>query len=337
MSTDSSTILVTGGAGYIGSHFAALLEERGLPYVVLDNLSRSDGSFVTPERFVKADIADRAAVIDACRRWNVGSVVHFAAYAYVGESMRDPLLYYHNNVAKTSALLSALLEARVKNVVFSSTCATYGVPVDGSRIAETMDQRPINPYGRSKLFIEHMLRDFSDAYGFNVALLRYFNAAGASETKELYESHDPETHIIPLALSAAMGGDELTVFGEDFPTPDGTCIRDFIHVDDLAEAHILAANYIEENPGVVALNLGTGRGSSVKEVVASAARIVGKPVPHRVGPRRAGDPPLLVADPALAKRTLGWSARYVELDDVVRTAHRGALRARATASAIRAR
>lgn len=305
----------------------ALLRDLAVPYVVIDNLSRSSGEFVDAARFVKADIADRDAVLDVCRRFGVTDAVHFAAYAYVGESVSDPALYYFNNVVKTYHFVSALREAAVNRLVFSSTCATFGVPPNGERITEATDQRPINPYGATKLVIERMLRDFSGAYRMRVAFLRYFNAAGSSEKHALYESHDPETHAIPLAISAALGGKEFTVFGNDFDTPDGTCVRDFIHVDDLASAHILASDYLRQNEGVLALNLGTGRGSSVQDLLNSAARVTGRPVPHRIGARREGDPPILVADPSRAHEILGWSARYQHLDEIVRTALLGAQRA----------
>lgn len=320
------TVLVTGGAGYIGSHFVALLADRGVPYVVIDNLSRSSGSFVDPGHLVSADIADHDAVVETCVSRSVRHVVHFAAYAYVGESVEHPALYYENNVVKTFKFVQALRSARVNSIVFSSTCATYGTPPENDPIVESLPQNPINPYGQTKLMIEKMLTDFSAAYGMRAAFLRYFNAAGSSSKHPLYEAHDPETHAIPLALRAALQGGEFVVFGDDFDTPDGTCIRDFIHVDDLADAHIRAMEHIERNPGVLAVNLGTGRGTSVKEIVESVARVTGRDVPHRVGPRRAGDPPVLVANPTRAKEILSWSPRYVEIDDIIRTAYEGMLR-----------
>ncbi len=321
------SLLVTGGAGYIGSHFAALLQDRGVPYVVVDNLSRSNGTFVPTGKLVRADVGDVEAIRDTVRRHNVTGVVHFAAFAAVGESVVDPGLYYENNVVQTCRLLTALRDSGVRRVVFSSTCATYGIPPEGKHLDETMDERPINPYGRSKLMIEHVMRDFAAAYGMSFALLRYFNAAGSSETHDLYELHDPETHAIPLAIRAALGGKPFTIFGDDFNTPDGTCIRDYIHVDDLAEAHMLALKHLENNAGVLTLNLGTGRGTSVKELLSSVERVAARRVPHGAGPRREGDPPVLVADASLANRTLGWQPRYLEIDAIIRTALTGALRA----------
>lgn len=323
----SGSLLVTGGAGYIGSHFVALLRDRGVPYVVVDNLSRSSGDFVPADHLVRTDVGDAAAIADIVRRYSVTGVVHFAAFAAVGESVADPGLYYENNVVQTCRMLSTLRDCGVRRVVFSSTCATYGIPPEGKHLDETMDENPINPYGRSKLMVEHIMRDYAAAYGMSFALLRYFNAAGSSETYPLYEMHDPETHAIPLAIRAALGGNPFTIFGEDFNTPDGTCIRDYIHVDDLAEAHMLALQYLEANAGVVTLNLGTGRGTSVKEILASVERVTARQVPHSVGPRREGDPPVLVANASLANKTLGWQPRYLEIDAIVRTAFTGAIRA----------
>lgn len=320
------TLLVTGGAGYIGSHFVALLQDRGIPYVVIDNLSRSTGEFVPANRLVKADVGDKAVIGRTVREYGVTGAVHFAAFAAVGESVVDPGLYYENNVVQTCRLVTALRDAGVRNMVFSSTCATYGIPPEGVHLSETMEQRPINPYGSSKLMIEQVLRDYSAAYGMSFALLRYFNAAGCSPTHRLYERHEPETHAIPLAIRAALGGKPFVIFGDDFGTRDGTCIRDYIHVDDLADAHMLALRHLEANPGVLALNLGTGRGSSVREVLESVARVTGVAVPHHVGPRREGDPPVLVADAHLAQTTLGWMPKYLELDDTIRTAYEGELR-----------
>lgn len=322
-------MLVTGGAGYIGSHFVALLEDRGVPYVVIDNLCRSTGGFVPANRLIRADVGDRAAVIDVVRRHDIASAVHFAAFAYVGESIASPDIYYENNVVQTYRFVSALREAGVRRMVFSSTCATYGSPTDDMPIRETLEQRPINPYGRSKLIVEQILRDFATAYGMSFAFLRYFNAAGCSERHMLYEDHDPETHAIPLAIRATLGGEAFIVFGDDFDTPDGTCVRDYIHVDDLAEAHLLALQRLDQEGEVLALNLGTGRGSSVREVLDSVARVTGRPVPHRIGRRRAGDPPFLVADGGLASSLLSWHPKYRKLDSIIRTAFEGAMRARA--------
>lgn len=327
MAHENGALLVTGGAGYIGSHFVALLQDLGVPYVVVDNLSRSTGEFVPADKLVRADVGDKAVIAETVRQFRVTGAVHFAAFAAVGESVTDPGMYYENNVVQTCRLVTALRDSGVKRMVFSSTCATYGIPPEGVHISETMDQRPINPYGRSKLMIEHVLRDYAAAYGMSFALLRYFNAAGSSPAHRLYELHEPETHAIPLALRAALGGKEFVIFGDDFGTPDGTCIRDYIHIDDLAQAHMLALHRLEAQPGVLALNLGTGRGTSVREVIESVARVTGHAVPHRVGPRREGDPPVLVADARQANSVLGWQPKYLEIDDIIRTAYQGELRA----------
>ncbi|HEV3155048.1 MAG TPA: UDP-glucose 4-epimerase GalE [Candidatus Baltobacteraceae bacterium] len=327
MNGQNGTLLVTGGAGYIGSHFVALLADRGVPYIVVDNLSRSSGEFVQQDKLVKADVGDTEAIAETVRKYGVTGAVHFAAFAAVGESVVDPGLYYENNVVQTCQLVTALRDAGVRHMVFSSTCATYGIPPEGKHLSESMEQNPINPYGRSKLMIEQLMRDYHAAYGMSFALLRYFNAAGCSPAHPLYERHEPETHAIPLALRAAMGGKEFVIFGDDFNTPDGTCIRDYIHVDDLAEAHMLALHRLYAEPGVLALNLGTGRGTSVRELLESVRRVTGVPVPHRVGPRREGDPPVLVADAQLAQTQLGWKPNYLEIDDIIRTAHQGELRA----------
>ncbi|MGZ3505770.1 MAG: UDP-glucose 4-epimerase GalE [Vulcanimicrobiaceae bacterium] len=321
MSSVRRPLLVTGGAGYIGAHFVAMLEDLGLPYVVLDNLCRSSGDFVRRDRLVIGDIADADLVVQLCRDQEIRTVVHFAAFAYVGESVRDPEIYYQNNVAKSVQFLSALRRAGVANVVFSSSCATYGDPPNQRPISEDVPQSPINPYGRTKLFLEQILLDYERAYGIRTAILRYFNAAGSNQKHAIPECHTPETHVIPLALQAAAGGDPFTIFGDDFPTPDGTCVRDFVHVDDLASAHLLAVQHLENHGVGMQLNLGTGTGVSVREVLSAVARVTGKPVPSRVGPRREGDPPILVADVRRAVTLLGWTAKHREIDEIIRTAH----------------
>lgn len=321
------TILVTGGAGYVGSHFVARLEDDGQRYVVLDNLSRGYAGFVPSGRLVAGEIADEAIVETLCREEGVDAVVHFAAYAYVGESVADPQRYYENNVANTIALLRGLRRAQVNNVVFSSTCATYGEPPSGNSIAEATLQQPVNPYGRSKLMIEQILADYEAAYGLRSVSLRYFNAAGASERHALYEQHDPETHLIPLAIDAALGARTLEVYGNDYPTPDGTCVRDYIHVDDLADAHVRAVDRLRAGGDPLRANLGIGRGASVLEVIAAVESAAGTPVRYGFGPRRPGDPPTLVANPQLAQRELGWKPRYREAGEIVRTALFGYRRA----------
>jgi UDP-glucose-4-epimerase GalE len=247
------------------------------------------------------------------------AVMHFAAHAYVGESVENPRKYYRNNVESALCLLNATLDAGIRRFVFSSTCAVYGVPVKVP-ITEENPREPVNPYGTSKLFFEHALEAYGRAYGLKSARLRYFNAAGADESGEIGELHDPETHLIPLALAAAAPGNfQLQVFGSDYPTPDGTCIRDYIHVNDLAEGHVLSLQHLEKGGDSIALNLGTGRGYSVLEVIQAAETAVGRPVRRQMGPRRAGDPPALVAGAAKAKKTLGWKARY-DLNAIVSTA-----------------
>jgi UDP-glucose-4-epimerase GalE len=321
------TILATGGAGYVGSHFVARLDDDGLRYVVLDNLSRGCAEFVPSERLVVGDIADEALVEKICREQDVDVAVHFAAYAYVGESVSEPQRYYENNVTNTIALLRALRRAGVGNVVFSSSCATYGEPPSGESIAETTLQQPVNPYGRSKLMVEQVLADYEAAYGLHSVSLRYFNAAGASERHALYEQHDPETHLIPLAVDAALGQRTLEVYGNDYPTPDGTCVRDYIHVDDLADAHVRAVDRLRGGGDPLRANLGIGCGASVLEVIGAVESAAGARVRYRFGPRRTGDPPALVANPELAQRELGWQPRYRNLDDIVRTALLGYRRA----------
>jgi UDP-glucose 4-epimerase len=314
-------VLVTGGAGYVGSHAAALLLRRGHEVVVYDDLSRGHAGSIPEEILVRGELADGTGLAALLAERQIDAVMHFAAFALVAESVADPALYYRNNVVGTLSLLEAMRFAGVHRVVFSSTCAIYGEP-ERVPIREDALERPVNPYGFTKLAIERALADYACAYGFGYAALRYFNACGASPDGSIGEDHDPETHAIPLALAAALGRREcFTIFGTDYPTPDGTCIRDYIHVDDLAEAHLRVLDRLEPQQGLC-LNLGTGRGFSVREVVDSCRRVTGREIPVENGPRRPGDPPELVADPALARETLDWKARYVDLDRMVETAWR---------------
>jgi UDP-glucose-4-epimerase GalE len=322
------TVLVVGGAGYIGSHAARALKRRGHEVLVYDNLSTGFARLATGFELIQADIADIKALTSALRR--VDAVMHFAAHAYVGESVENPRKYFRNNVEAGLALLNTCVDCGVKRFIFSSTCAVYGVPVRVP-ITEDNPRDPVNPYGVTKLVFERALEAYDQAYGMRFASLRYFNAAGADESGEIGELHEPETHLIPAALEAVIGArPELQVFGTDYPTPDGTCIRDYIHVNDLAEAHVLALSYLEQVGNSVAVNLGTGRGTSVKEILDAVERVAGKPVPKRVAPRRAGDPPALVADPRRAEQLLRWKAKH-SLDDIVSTAWRWIQNTRAAA------
>jgi UDP-glucose-4-epimerase GalE len=312
-------ILVSGGAGYIGSHAVRLFLARGHEVWVYDNLSMGHRAAVPADRLIVADLAEAHRLDQALVEHRVDAVVHFAAFAFVGESVTDPAKYYQNNVVNTLTLLDALRRHGVKRFVFSSTCATYGVP-QAVPITEDEPQKPINPYGNGKLAVEHALADYAAAYGWGFAALRYFNAAGASPDGTIGEDHDPETHLIPLVLQAAAGRrPAIQVFGTDYPTPDGTCVRDYVHVDDLAEAHLRALEKLA--PGVaLRLNLGTGRGYSVREVIRVAEEVTGLKVPVQEGPRRPGDPPVLVAAAERARRGLGWEPRYAELRPIVETA-----------------
>jgi UDP-arabinose 4-epimerase len=315
-------ILVTGGAGYIGSHTAKALAGAGFEPVVLDNLSVGHRLAVRWGPLIEGDLADIDLLGRVMRSYQPEAIVHFAAHAYVGESVAQPRKYFRNNVVNTLNLLEAALDAGIGAVVFSSTCATYGLP-EQLPIAEDQPQRPINPYGESKLFVEKMLRRFGDAYGLSWFALRYFNAAGADPDGEIGEQHTPETHLIPLALQAATGArPALEIFGTDYPTPDGTAIRDYIHVSDLAEAHVGALCYLLSGGASTAANLGTGAGYSVRQVIEAVERIAWRTVPVREGPRRTGDPAALVADPARAAAVLGWAPRHSGLDEIVATAWR---------------
>ncbi|REK16577.1 MAG: UDP-glucose 4-epimerase GalE [Planctomycetota bacterium] len=312
-------VLVTGGAGYIGSHAVRLLERAGHEPWVYDDLSFGHRQAVPAGRLIEGTLGDRAGLVGAMNDHTIEAVMHFAAFAFVGESVVEPAKYYQNNIVGSLNLLEAMREAGVTRIVFSSTTATYGVP-ERLPIAEETPQQPINPYGFSKLVVEHALSDYARAYGFGTAALRYFNAAGASPEGDLGEDHDPETHLIPLVLSVALGQrDGITIFGDDYPTPDGTCIRDYIHVDDLGRAHVLALEKL--SPGVtLQLNLGTGRGYSVQEVIEACRRATGHAIPSQIGDRRPGDPPELVADARKARELLGWEPEFTELDAIVATA-----------------
>jgi len=315
-------ILVTGGAGYIGSHTIKELLRDGREVVALDNLSAGHRELVLCEEFVEGDLADLGLLRKTFRRYPIEAVIHFAAYTAVGESVADPQKYYANNVAAGLNLLRAMLEAGVKRIVFSSSAAVYGDPVRVP-IPEDHPKDPKNPYGRTKLVFEGALRDYGAAYGLRHVSLRYFNAAGSDPEGEIGELHDPETHLIPIVLEAAAGRrPHLEIYGTDYPTKDGTAIRDYIHVTDLARAHVLALRALEEGRAAEAYNLGTGQGYTVREVVEVCRRVTGREIPVLAGPRRAGDPAALVADPSRAKRDLGWDPQFTALDPIVETAWR---------------
>ncbi len=306
-------ILVTGGAGYIGSHACKALAAAGYTPVSYDNLSRGNRWAVKWGPLEEGNISDKARLQAILKKYQPAALMHFAAYAYVGESVQQPLLYYENNLCGTAALISALLDYQCIPVVFSSTCATYGTP-DSVPISEDHPQRPINPYGRSKLFVENMLRDLNAANGLPFVLLRYFNAAGADPESMIGESHDPETHLIPLALIAAQTGAPLQIFGTDYDTPDGTCVRDFIHVTDIADAHVRALSHLLRGGESCALNLANSRGFSVREVVASAEKVTGRKIPLQLVARRAGDPAVLIGDSRRCHALLCWTPSRSDLD-----------------------
>ena len=318
--SDQPAVLVTGGAGYIGSHAAEALSRNGFTPIVYDNLFRGFPEFVRFGPFEAGDIRDGARLREVFAEHRPAAVMHFAALAFVEESVRLPHLYYDNNVTGALRVFEAAAEAGVKNVIFSSTCAIYGIPPE-QPIRETTPFAPINPYGRSKLFCEGILQDMSASHGLRHVALRYFNACGALPSAEIGERHDPETHLIPRLLMAALGQIEaIDVFGTDYPTPDGTAVRDYIHVCDLADAHVSALRYLLDGGASQALNLGTGRGYSVLEVLRSVERVTGRKLPVRYGPRRAGDPPVLTADVNNARAVLGFEAKWTDLDAVVRSA-----------------
>jgi UDP-glucose 4-epimerase len=309
-------ILVVGGAGYIGSHTAHALRRKGQEVIVYDNLSTGYASLAEGFELVIGDISDSTKLAPLLRR--VDAVMHFAAHAYVGESVENPRKYFQNNVLGSIALLNAVMDSSVRKFIFSSTCAVYGVPVKVP-MTEDNPRLPVNPYGSSKLAFEFALEAYAQAYGLRFVAFRYFNASGADENGKIGEMHDPETHLIPAVFEAIKGKrPALQIFGDDYPTPDGTCVRDYIHVSDLAEAHVLGLDSIQREQSA-ALNLGTGQGYSVKQVISTIEKVTGHKVPSRLAPRRAGDPPALIADPARAEKLLNWKASR-SLEDIVSTA-----------------
>lgn len=311
------SVLVVGGAGYIGSHAARALRRARYKVILYDNLSTGFRRLVEGFELIEGDIGDQGKLHRVLAR--VDAIMHFAAHAYVGESVTNPRKYFRNNVADALTLLNAAIDAGVRHFVFSSTCAVYGIP-EHIPITEQTPREPVNPYGASKLFFENALEAYDRAYKLRSARLRYFNAAGADDSGEIGELHDPETHLIPLALLASTAnGAELQIFGNDYPTPDGTCLRDYIHVNDLADAHVRALQHLEKGGDSVALNLGTGRGNSVLEVIEAVERTTGHAVRRKIGPRRPGDPPVLVADASKAQQVLGWTPQR-DLTNIVSTA-----------------
>ena len=312
-------MLVTGGAGYIGSHAAKALSRAGYPVVVFDNLAAGHREAVRYGELVEGDISDLAAVADALRSREIFAVMHFAGLLDVSESVRDPARYYRNNLVGALSVLEAMVAQGVQYFVLSSTCATYGEPIE-TPIAETHPQRPINSYGETKLAVERALPHFERAHGLHSVALRYFNAAGADPDGEVGEDHSPEIHVIPRAIDAAMGGPGLEVFGGDYPTPDGTCLRDYVHVADLADAHVRALETLVETGASSAYNLGTGRPHSVRDVIDAVERVTGRKVPWTLAPRRPGDPAVLYAAPHKARAELRWKAHIPDLESIVRTA-----------------
>ena len=316
-------IMVTGGAGYIGSHAVLALANLGHDVVVVDNLVYGHARIVEAIPGVEllvGDIGDRAFMKRVFATHAVDAVMHFSAYAYVGESVTDPSKYYRNNVAAMLNLLDEMTAAGVSRIVFSSTCATYGIP-ESLPLTESSPQHPINPYGAGKQMAERILKDYENAYGLKSIVFRYFNAAGADPQGRSGENHDPETHLIPLALDAALGRRKrLTIFGGDYPTPDGTCIRDYVHVSDLADAHVLGLQTLLDGEPSGVFNLGNGQGHSVLEVVKTAERVVQREIPVDYAGRREGDPPVLVADCEKAHQVLGWEPAYSELETIIRHA-----------------
>jgi len=314
-------VLVTGGAGYIGSHTCKWLAQKGFNPVVYDNLSFGHRWAVKYGPLVEANVADRDALESALSEHEIQAVVHFAAFTLVGESVADPRKFYVNNCNSMQVLLDTLLDNGKLPIIFSSSCATYGNP-QRMPLDEDHPQDPVSPYGDTKLFGERLLKAYSHAYGLRHVALRYFNAAGADPDGEIGEAHNPESHLIPNVIKAVLGTKPpLSVFGEDYPTPDGTAVRDYIHVNDLADAHVRALQYLLDGGESTQLNVGTGIGNSVRQIIDAVERVAGKPVPYSVGPRRAGDPPELYAAPAKIKQVLGWEPEWTDIDRIVQTAY----------------
>ncbi len=317
MSQNKPHILIVGGAGYIGSHTNLYLNELGYQTTVLDNLVYGHQEFVLFGRFVQGDMGDPKVLDDLFQNNDFTAVMHFSAYAYVGESVTDPAKYYHNNLSKSITLLNKMAEYKVKNFIFSSTCATFGKP-NTDKVSEDHRQKPINPYGRTKLLLEMLQGDYENAYGMKFINLRYFNAAGADPQCRIGEDHNPETHLIPLILQVALGKREfISIFGSDYKTPDGTCIRDYIHILDLAQAHELALKSLLESGTSKNYNLGNGTSFSVLEVVEIARKVTGHPIPVRMEERRAGDPDMLVGDSQLALKDLLWKPQFADLETIL--------------------
>lgn len=313
-------VLVSGGAGYIGSHSARILEAYGHNPVIYDNLVYGHRKSVSKYPFHKGDVGDRKKITRVLKEEKIDLVMHYAAYAYVGESVTDPRKYYNNNVAASIGLLDSMLDAGVGRIIFSSSCSTFGIP-STSELDENHPQAPINPYGMTKLVIERILADYGAAYGLKHVAIRYFNAAGADPSGLIGEDHDPETHLIPLVLKTALGQrEQVSIFGTDYGTKDGTCVRDYIHVCDLAEGHILAMDYLERGGDSTSFNLGNGKGYSVREVIETARKVTGKLIKVTETPRRPGDPDRLVASSDKAMRVLGWKPKFPKLEDIVDTA-----------------
>ncbi len=323
MSQIKPSILVTGGAGYIGSHTVLALKNRGYKVLILDNLSCGHQNLVDSvlkTELIVGDIGDRHLLAQLFSTHSIDAVIHFAAHAYVGESVREPRKYYRNNLAGSLNLFETMLDYGIKNLVFSSTCATYGIP-DSIPIVESQPQHPINPYGASKLAVERILLDFDQAYDFPSVIFRYFNAAGADPEGRLGEDHDPEPHLIPLILYTALGKrPHISIYGSDYPTPDGTCIRDYIHVSDLATAHVLGVEYLLQGGKTEIFNLGNGDGFSVRQVIDTAQIVTQCPIPVLIGDRRPGDPPILVGSSEKAQEMLGWQPQYPQATDIIRHA-----------------
>jgi len=312
-----TVVLVVGGAGYIGSHMAKMLAQGGHEVLILDNLSTGFSDAVRYGRFIWGDLADQPLLDQIFRENDIAAVMHFAALSQVSESMREPARYYRNNVAFTQNLLDTMLQHNVRRFIFSSTAAIFGEP-ETRVMDEQHPQRPINPYGRSKRMVEEILDDYDSAYGLRSVCLRYFNAAGADPESELGERHDPESHLIPLVLQVASGRrDHIAIYGDDYPTPDGTCIRDYIHVCDLCSAHLLALEYLLAGGGSTAFNLGNGNGFSVQEVIDTVQRVTGRPISAKIEKRRPGDPAILVANSTKACRELGWRLRFNSLEIII--------------------